>query len=79
MSVTIMANFCVIVGWWKQSRGDRFSGMSFYRLPVVISRQGDAKLFFLENFKASASPRKKLVSRMDLKEANYTYTRTDMQ
>ena len=72
LSITIMENFCVIVG----NICYRISGMSFYRLPVVISRQGEAKLV-LENFKVS--PRKKhfsLVSCMDLKEANYKYTRT---
>ena len=63
-----MVNFCAVIGCGK--RGDR-EGTSFYRLPSIISHQGEQKRELSERRR-----RKWLAAiwRQDIKPENYPYT-----
>jgi len=65
-----MANFCAIVGC--SNRADRDKTKSFYRLPSIISHQGEKTYELSKERRAVWLAR---IKREDLQPENYPYTR----
>ena len=65
-----MVNFCAVVGCGK--RGDRDKGTRFFRLPTVITHQGEQTRLLSERRSREWLA---AIRRQDIKPENYPYTR----
>ena len=65
-----MVNFCAVIGCGK--RGDRDKGTSFYRLPSIITHQGEQTRRLSERRRREWLA---AIRRQDIKPENYAYTR----